>query len=514
MRKLFTEFCSKSTIHGIRYITEPKRHWSERLWWICAFILSLLLCGASIRNIWMKWRYHPVTVSFIENELPISAIPFPQITVCQQTKFYKEKLDLTSAYSMYVSAPENLSHIELMRLQALFHVCPNDFFEPYTEEKWTNSSIYDTIEELSPTFEETLLTCEWRSTTYPCKDLFASVFTEDGLCFTFNALNSHEMYTENMAPEMMTITNNENVTRWSLDSGYKKGLRKKQYPRRMFNAKQGAALMVGLRLSTDDISYFCSGLIQGFKVTLTMPGDTRKSSSRYFQVLTSEQSEILIKPKMIRTSNKLHRYYPSQRQCFFNSERQLHFFKMYTQNNCEAEWEEHTKICGEANINCYKNAEKELFGEDVMDDLKNDSINMFRARCNCLPACTAIKYEADIDRTKFDWLHVLQSLNLQSPNLNDTQLSILSVFFADHQVITLQRSESYTFTDILAICGGLLGLFLGVSLLSIVEMIYFVTLRLFWTVWRARNDNVVVPFKRETIITRVTIKSIDSHKKE
>lgn len=29
--ELFAEFCSNSTIHGIRYITQRKLHWVERL---------------------------------------------------------------------------------------------------------------------------------------------------------------------------------------------------------------------------------------------------------------------------------------------------------------------------------------------------------------------------------------------------------------------------------------------------------------------------------------------------
>lgn len=54
----------------------------------------------------------------------------------------------------------------------------------------------------------------------------------------------------------------------------------------------------------------------------------------------------------------------------------------------------------------------------------------------------------------------------------------LSIFFKEHQFITSKRSELYGPTDFLANCGGLLGLFMGVSLLSIVEVIYYATLRL------------------------------------
>lgn len=54
----------------------------------------------------------------------------------------------------------------------------------------------------------------------------------------------------------------------------------------------------------------------------------------------------------------------------------------------------------------------------------------------------------------------------------------LQIFFKENRFITSKRSELYGWTDFLANCGGSLGLFMGVSLLSIVEIIYFCTLRL------------------------------------
>lgn len=42
----------------------------------------------------------------------------------------------------------------------------------------------------------------------------------------------------------------------------------------------------------------------------------------------------------------------------------------------------------------------------------------------------------------------------------------------------MNRSERITLSDFVASCGGLLGLFMGISVLSIVEMVYFLTLRL------------------------------------
>lgn len=79
------------------------------------------------------------------------------------------------------------------------------------------------------------------------------------------------------------------------------------------------------------------------------------------------------------------------------------------------------------------------------------------------------------------------------PNLFSRRYTQLSIFFKDSTVDVVRRVETYTITDFLSICGGLLGLFLGISLLSLVEIVYFASLRLFWNIRRPRPDNIETP---------------------
>lgn len=98
--KLITEYCSHSSIHGVRYFVEQKRHWTERCWWIIALVLSMWGCGVLIQNVWIKWRDTPVTMAINERQLPISTVPFPTITICPETKVHRSKLDLERLYEM------------------------------------------------------------------------------------------------------------------------------------------------------------------------------------------------------------------------------------------------------------------------------------------------------------------------------------------------------------------------------------------------------------------------------
>lgn len=85
----FSDYSSNSSIHGVRYIGERKLSRVQRLWWIVAFLISLLGSSHLIQNIWKKWEESPVIVSIDDTQAPIWKIPFPAVTMCVEQKFRK-----------------------------------------------------------------------------------------------------------------------------------------------------------------------------------------------------------------------------------------------------------------------------------------------------------------------------------------------------------------------------------------------------------------------------------------
>lgn len=95
---------------------------------------------------------------------------------------------------------------------------------------------------------------------------------------------------------------------------------------------------------------------------------------------------------------------------------------MYTQVNCELEClanhtltkcgcvkfsmprNESTAVCGASNINCYNEAEDELLELEFKEGLKTSRENYRgKTKCNCLPACTTIAYDAEISQAEYDF---------------------------------------------------------------------------------------------------------------
>lgn len=81
------------------------------------------------------------------------------------------------------------------QLAAEAHICP--FFVgtiPF-EDDFANESIYSTMRDLAPDLEYTMQSCRWLEKEINCTENISPMMTDDGLTFTFNALNSHDIYT-------------------------------------------------------------------------------------------------------------------------------------------------------------------------------------------------------------------------------------------------------------------------------------------------------------------------------
>lgn len=140
-----------------------------------------------------------------------------------------------------------------------------------------------------------------------------------------------------MVSKAMATKDRPKISNWSLEAGYTSEVKDASYPIRVFSAHKNSAVEFRLFSFDEDVEYVCYSLVPGFKLYLHTPGDVLKENDYAFQIPFSEQIKISIKPKVITTSDSLRKYSIDKRQCFFNSERQLHFFKFYSKENCELE---------------------------------------------------------------------------------------------------------------------------------------------------------------------------------
>lgn len=198
---MFVEFSSNSTVHGVKYLGERRRHWVERSFWIIAFFVSVIGCSIMIHKIYEKWQLSPVIVSFAEKSTPVWQIPFPAVTICPETKILRKHLDFTHAYKLvFANQKENMTNGELRNLEAVAQICdPHLFVEaPPMESGLKDEEIVPLLQKITMPLNETTLFCKWRNSVKPCNEYFTEVITEEGFCYTFNVMDSAELFKEDV----------------------------------------------------------------------------------------------------------------------------------------------------------------------------------------------------------------------------------------------------------------------------------------------------------------------------
>lgn len=180
-----------------------------------------------------------------------------------------------------------------------------------------------------------------------------------------------------------------------------------------------------------------------------------------------------------------------RRQCYLKDEKYLQHFQIYTQSNCELECltnltlkdcgcvlfymprNKTTNICGSLKYVC------SVFASLTLSRMALESKGL---KCDCLPSCSSISY--NIETSEMEPLYTSSFPN----NIKDIHKTKLKFHFKENNFFSWKRYESYGTSDFLASIGGILGLFLGISIMSITEIIYFFTVRLYTNYFGRRNQ--------------------------
>ncbi|PSN49921.1 hypothetical protein C0J52_07055 [Blattella germanica] len=131
-----------------------------------------------------------------------------------------------------------------------------------------------------------------------------------------------------------------NVNSWSYEhQNYEDSIEENIYPRRARSAGSGGGLHFLVSFLKNDIDHLCTPSIYGVKVVLSNPASyPGLVEDHYFRISMNRDVVVGIKPRLMTTSDQLRNYDVQYRQCYFSTERQLRYFNVYTQENCNLEY--------------------------------------------------------------------------------------------------------------------------------------------------------------------------------
>ncbi|XP_073848490.1 pickpocket protein 28-like [Musca autumnalis] len=510
LKEIYHEFCSNTSIHGFQYFGQQRPR-KEILFWIIVLIVTLYFCISIMVKVYDKWNETPVIVTFSEKSTPIWNIPFPSVTICPGVKRSissgdPKYFDLVQRLGSYLDQVNNefyanYSRHEHEEAQTLMHICETMAFHFSNLTKTDDIDYVENLNQMFPDFHKYFYGCLWFGKITPCNDLLTKVYTDEGICYTFNSLKANDLYRDTVVRSQMREedkSKNGETLAWSLEKGYAPGSDLKTYPQRVLNSGPSAGFQILLRAYPDESDFTCNIQTHGYRIILNSPDDEPSAEKHLIRISMDKEILLAVKPKMITTSSNVEAYDVKKRRCYLNKDRQLKFYKIYTQRNCERECVTNftyhkcgcvkfsmprtadMPICGINKIQCYYQARERLLQKQFKEGLENAE-EASGGGCNCLPGCTSLEYETEISEGYYEWLKIMQAYAVYDadyPVNFDGERSLVRIYFKENEFITSRRSELYGVTELLANFGGVLGLFMGVSLLSVVEIIYHCSLRL------------------------------------
>ncbi|EFA10172.2 sodium channel protein Nach [Tribolium castaneum] len=443
--KLFFEH---STLHGVRYIAEYGRPFLERFMWFSCVGIGAVATAVIIVSLWDKFQTNP-TITGLDTDFHNWKVPFPAITVCQEKPYNLSRIE--EYFEDKYSDPSLGYSVGL--LTELTKLSFDSIRELTFKIKPSASNTFDLKEvafELMNRCEEIFESCEFKSYKSNCCEDFFPVFTEKGFCYTFNSRHYEKKlpWNDTVVPDFQMRYIKETDLAWSLK----------------FTVKDTSVNMPIYILNSDEQA----GLdiqpqhIWDYKIN--------KISFSVKQTYTTEDTKQL--------SIK-------QRHCVFSDELKLQTDNIYTYTACtrQCRMDNSMRLCKcvpffYPQIGGYKHCSL-LQLSCIWENL--DSIKSVD-RCFCNLGCSNTVYEVE----------------KLTEATGDSGRNELEARFVSWPMVRYKREVLFGWVDLLVSFGGIAGLFLGFSLLSGVEILYYFTIRACCMVVREKRELEKIQFEQKT----------------
>ncbi|KAG5676491.1 hypothetical protein PVAND_006322 [Polypedilum vanderplanki] len=502
-KQLLNTYASESTIHGVRYIVGgDNQNRSIRIFWICAFFLSIIGLGYYAYGVYMKWSINP-DIGLTIRMRPMREIPFPAITICSPLFARDSLANYSNYYAEFTSKsgkiipflkPEEQNYLAA-NIQACSPTSSSMVMKGCANR--SDKNFPKLLRESSLDVSELFAACRFKKNYMKCEKILNRVLTNNGYCYTLNMQGYHTIFNNEISKHFEsyrrktisksfdkeqklyneTFNDEKDKEIWTLDKGYTTN-DDDVFPIRAIKINQ---LSVYMKLTEKDATNLCLSQGKGYKIIFHLPNEIPTPFHDEYFIPFNFERMMTLTAKSIRPDPELKKYSPSARRCYFEGERKLKFFNSYTKAHCDYECmtnytlkvcgcvkfsmprDDKTQVCDLNKAKCYFNA---MMSWPDKEEIEKDGITP----CNCLPTCSDVKYSIKLDKEA----ELEANIRLAHvKNLDETNIySRMAIRFNEHSIEEQENFVAYKLQNFIADFGGLLGLFMGCSLLSIVELIF------------------------------------------
>lgn len=176
-----------------------------------------------------------------------------------------------------------------------------------------------------------------------------------------------------------------------------------------WHASATESLELEIFVDPDQMTQF----FEAFSVHSTDELPMKLLTEEIFEFIGGKELEVLITPSVVTSDKSLETLEPSDRSCFFKSERKLRFFKIYTKRNCEIECFSNysRKICNCVAFDIVRDSDARVCGVTKVDlncqetfrkDFRDPQPNGMLKSCSCFSLCDSVSYNIEVRESKLN----------------------------------------------------------------------------------------------------------------
>ena len=433
----FKKYIESTTAHGVVRIFSSKSI-IRRLFWL---VIVLAAAGGCLYNISDRIRFlisAPTSTTISVNRE--SRLDFPAVTVCNLNRFRRDVLDAV-----------NLTDF----MQAAFLLVDDsgacdDIVQSVRDDPSSGGVnplrevVYEELSYIARSvLDDFIFDCYFAGEKCNVSEMFEPIFTSLGICYTFN-------YAARMGGRRRLSANGT-------------------------GQRQGLQLFVNV-----DQDVYTTPIEAGVKIAIHPPSEPPLPDDQGIGIPTGRNAFISIRQKSIIDQ--------TGRACKSNDEiSDLNFlqgeYTSYSESACLVD-------CMQTSManSCRCISSRDFYAPDRDSNdylgLPNCTLDdiccivgelLLPSECECPAACTSLSYDTSLSYSKFPADFISVSLaeafinSTITPQTFPANLLGISVYFETLNIETQTTSYSYSFIALLSDIGGQLGLFLGVSVISIME---------------------------------------------
>ncbi|CAH0398374.1 unnamed protein product [Chilo suppressalis] len=504
LKTIVKEYCTQSSICGLKHLVDENTPYIERIIWKITLIGALIVSVTLVWFTFTKYYFAPLVTTQMPDGKPIDKIIFPAVGICSNNRISKRAV--VELAKKLLNEDRNSKYSEKEMMSLLFGLgqfynvvmVNSNYSTTETHEALGHYHANDLLRSLTPRCQDLLVRCAWNDNPVDCDRLFDFRLTMNGYCCTFNYLrHSDELFTEKEnSQRSINMYQYGNKSTYDYDQGLK----------------------VLIRLDKSDDFYYkipSEGAQLQFSDSYDFP-DSPSGSFAMQMINPSVQMTVLVTASFTEASRDIQHVPVKIRNCLFYDESP--YLQFYTYSDCMLKCRmlfllekcsctpfnipkmASSRTCDLTDVPClqFYDAQSTTVRPQYMHLVAELELDLVDGGLNCpmcYPTCSKTLYNynfynvniypevlnMDPDSDRDEWLR----------GANLTATSIVQIRYGREMADCYGQNVIMKWFDLISNIGSTCGFVTGFSFVSVLEFIYFFTVKLFREI-RTKRGNATV----------------------